>query len=202
MHARIAAILLTGTAVLALASSATPLATASSTWTVTPGGSSTGTTNSFGLADGGTGGGITCPDDGAFVWHHPGPNPSGFLTGLILACTGPQRPDLHPAANACLGGERHLLAGTGVTIRTITGIHATVSGTGCNATVDGTSPGADNGQVSYTYTNSTGKLAIVTTGGNLHVYNVSGCTGLFRSGDTATFSASYTLSPKQTITSP
>jgi hypothetical protein len=68
--------------------------------------------------------------------------------------------------------------------------------------VDGTSAGADDGQVTDTYTNSTAKMNILTTGGNLHFYNVSGCLGLFRNGDSVTFSASYTLSPAQTITSP
>jgi len=36
----------------------------------------------------------------------------------------------------------------------------------------------------------------------LHVYNVNGCAGLINSGDATTFSGSYTISPKQTITSP
>jgi hypothetical protein len=55
--------------------------------------------------------------------------------------------------------------------------------------------------VTATYTNSTGKLA--TTGaGNLHIYNVNGCAGLINSGDGTSFKGSYTVSPKQTITSP
>ena len=56
--------------------------------------------------------------------------------------------------------------------------------------------------VSATYTNSTGALKVLTTGGNLHIYNVSGCAGLIRSGDATTFSGTYAVSPKQTITSP
>ena len=50
--------------------------------------------------------------------------------------------------------------------------------------------------------NSAGKLTLVTSGGSLHIYNVSGCFGLINSGDAATFSGAYSLSPKQTITSP
>src|SRR5215468_3230493 len=46
----------------------------------------------------------------------------------------------------------------------------------------------------------TTKLHDVNT--NLHVYNVNGCAGLINSGDATTFSGSYTISPKQTITSP
>ncbi len=43
---------------------------------------------------------------------------------------------------------------------------------------------------------------MLTTGGNLHFYSVTGCFGIFNSGNRATFSATFTLSPKQTITSP
>jgi hypothetical protein len=46
---------------------------------------------------------------------------------------------------------------------------------------------ADNGQTDLTYTDSSGKLAVLSTGGNLTLYNVSG---------------SCTITPKQTITSP
>ena len=42
----------------------------------------------------------------------------------------------------------------------------------------------------------------LTTGGNLHVFNVSGCAGLINSGDATTFSGTYTVTPAQTITSP
>jgi len=52
------------------------------------------------------------------------------------------------------------------------------------------------------YKNHTGALTVLTTGGNLHIYNVNGCFGLINSGDVATFSGAYHLSPKQTITSP
>ena len=67
--------------------------------------------------------------------------------------------------------------------------------------MDGTGASANNGRVTAKYSNGTGKLT--TTGaGNLHIYNVSGCAGLIRSGDATTFSGTYAVSPKQTITSP
>jgi hypothetical protein len=47
-----------------------------------------------------------------------------------------------------------------------------------------------------------GKLALLTTGGDLHAYHVRGCFGLFHNGDPFTISATFTQSPKQTITSP
>src|SRR6266704_2669470 len=93
------------------------------------------------------------------------------------------------------------LSGTGVTTGTITGIHATLSGPSCSAVVDGTGPTANNGRVTAKYSNGTGKLT--TTGaGNLHIYHVSGCAGLIHSGDGSSFHGSYTISPKQIITSP
>jgi hypothetical protein len=54
--------------------------------------------------------------------------------------------------------------------------------------------------VNVTYTNGTGTLKVLTTGGNLHFY-LSTCPSI-RNGDHATLSASYPIVPKQTITSP
>lgn len=48
----------------------------------------------------------------------------------------------------------------------------------------------------------TGHLKLLTTGGNLHFYRVRGCAGLLGSGDPATLSATFAVSPKQAITSP
>jgi hypothetical protein len=45
-------------------------------------------------------------------------------------------------------------------------------------------------------------LKPLATGGNLHFYSVSGCLGLFINGDPVTLSATFTVSPKQAITSP
>ena len=91
---------------------------------------------------------------------------------------------------------------SGVTTGTITGIDLVATATGCSATLDGTAAGADNGKVKGTYTNSTGVLKLLTTGGNLHAWGVVGCLGLINDGDPAQPSGSTTVSPKQTITSP
>jgi hypothetical protein len=89
-------------------------------------------------------------------------------------------------------------ATTGVTTGKINGILATLSGPSCSASVAGTTA-ATPGTVKATYTNSSGVLKALTTGGTLHIYNVSGCAGLLNSGDATQFSASYTVSPRQTI---
>ncbi len=58
------------------------------------------------------------------------------------------------------------------------------------------------GRVTFKYTDSTGQLRVLTTGSNLHFYDARGCLGLVNDGDPATLSVTYTVSPKQTITSP
>ena len=87
---------------------------------------------------------------------------------------------------------------------TISQIHIAPSQTaGCTAMIDGTSATARDGRVTFKYTDSTGRLTVLTTGSNLHIYDVSqGCLGQSTTGDPATLSATYTVSPKQAITSP
>ncbi len=206
MRARIATALLTGVAFLTLiagatSSSATPTATAE--WTVTPGGNAVGTTSAFTLADLNTGNTIRCPDSFPVHLRPHWPNPYGTVTGLALSsCTSSLGLTFTLTANALPWNLNGTSFSAGVTTGTINGIDLTLSSSLCHAVVDGTSAGADNGQVTNTFTNSTDKMAILTTGSNLHFYSASGCLGLFANQDTATISASYTLSPAQTITSP
>jgi hypothetical protein len=91
---------------------------------------------------------------------------------------------------------------TGVTTGTITGIDLVATAPGCSATLDGTAAGADNGKIKVTYTNSTGVLKLLSTGGNLHDYAVSGCFGLVNNNDPEDASGTTKVTPKQTITSP
>lgn len=78
-----------------------------------------------------------------------------------------------------------------------------MSGNGCTAVIDGTSGTASDGRVRFTYADSTGRLTVLATSGNLHFWNVSaGCLGLVNSGDRATLGATYAVGPKQGITSP
>jgi hypothetical protein len=89
---------------------------------------------------------------------------------------------------------------TGVTTGTLTGVELLASAPGCSATLEGTT--ASNGKIKVTYTNSTHKLKLVGTGGNLTDENVSGCFGLVNNGDPEDASGSLTVTPGQTITSP
>jgi hypothetical protein len=90
----------------------------------------------------------------------------------------------------------------GVTTASLTGIGFTALGPGCHLTVDGTAARANDGRTKFTYTNSTGKLKLISGGGNLTFYAVSGCFGLFNDGDHAVMTGTLTVSPKQKITSP
>jgi hypothetical protein len=91
----------------------------------------------------------------------------------------------------------------GVAWGTISHLHIALSGNGCTAVMDGTSGTALDGRVRFRYADSAGQLTALTTGGNLHWYDVSsGCLGLVNSGDPAALGAAYAVTPKQAITSP
>jgi hypothetical protein len=93
---------------------------------------------------------------------------------------------------------------TGVVTGSISHVHLKVTPQFpiCKAVVDGTSGSADDGIVTFSYTNSTGNPKLLATGGDLHFYHTAHCDGLIQNGDPATLSATYAVSPKQTITSP
>lgn len=206
IRTRISGLLFVGGLTAALTGLAAGPAMAATTWTVSPGGSISGTAGTTTLTDTGTGSKLTCTSSSTSGTVKSGSGLSGAGIGSISSltfsgCTGfgfsftVTTSHLPYALNANSFSS-------GVTTGTITGIHASVSGPGCSAVVDGTSATGNNGSVTATYTNSSGALKVLTTGGNLHIYNVSGCLGLLRSGDAATFSGTYTVTPRQTITSP
>jgi hypothetical protein len=176
------------------------------TWTVKPGGAITAKAGVTTLTDTKTGSKLTCQSSSGKGSLKSGSGLSGTGIGSISAlsfstCTGPLNLTFTVKTTHFPWHLNALSFSSGVTTGTITGIHATLTGPGCSAVVDGTGPTADNGKVTAKYSNGTGKLT--TTGaGNLHAYNVNGCAGLIHSGDTTSFKGSYTVSPKQTITSP
>lgn len=63
-------------------------------------------------------------------------------------------------------------------------MHFTFSGASCSAVVDGTSGTAGDGKVKFNYANKTGALKIPSTGGSLHVWDVTGCSGGAAAGST------------------
>jgi hypothetical protein len=211
---RAGSVLVTGAALagmLALSASSAGAATnagVAATWTVKPGGAITAKAGTTTLKDSNTGSVLSCTSSSGKGTVKTGSGLSGTAIGSITAlsfsnCTGPLGLTF-TVKTAHFPWHLNAVSynsATGTTTGTVTGIHASLSGPSCSAVVDGTSATANNGQVTATYTNSTGKLA--TTGaGNLHIYSVSGCAGLIANGDGSSFKGSYAVSPKQTITSP
>jgi hypothetical protein len=208
MRKHLTAVLLSsGAAALALGlGTATAMATTTATWTLTPGGAVNGAAGVTKLLDTTTHQTLQCKSSATKATLKTGSgqvNPLGNITSVTFSnCTGPGGLQFTVATSASTTKPWHLTGTTyasGVTHGKITGITASLSGVGCSATVAGltaTTPGTTTG----TYTNSTGILKV--SGGNLHVWNVSGCLGLINTGDGTTFTGNYTITPKQTITSP
>ena len=185
-------------------------ALAATTWTVRPGGPLSLTSGTLTFTDTKTRSNFTCTSSRSSGTLKSGSGLSGTRIGSLTAisftnCTNPlgirfflMAADLPWHVNFSAYN-----ATTGVAAGSISHIHINVSSPGCGAVIDGTSAVAGDGIVKVSYTNSTAKLKARTTGGNLHFYSVTGCAGLFLSGDPVTVSAAtFTVSPKQAITSP
>lgn len=207
MRKHLTAILLgSGAAALALGIGTAAMATTATTWTIKPGGAVTGSAGTTKLTDKNTGTVLTCKSSATKATLKKGSgqtNPLGKITSATFSTCTALSLSFTVTTNASTTTPWKLNGSTfssGVTHGSITGIRANLSGSGCSATVGGTTA-SSTGKVTGTYTNSTGILKV--TGGNLHVWNVStGCLGQINSGDATTFAGSYTISPKQTITSP
>lgn len=207
MHGRTRALLAIAAAILMpIVGAASSLAVTATTWTVKPGGDSSGSTKYFVMRDTKTGGGFACSSSSLSVRFKSGSGLSGSDLGLVTSISATNC-NFPAGYGFTFSHLPYVFSATsyssGTTTGKITGIHAKGTGTGCEFVMDGTSASADNGYVVVTYSNSSGKLK-VNVGGNLHFYDVSGCYGLLGSGDRTNpeDTGPYGLSPKQTITSP
>jgi hypothetical protein len=208
MHKRLTAVLLSsGAAALAVALGASTALAADATWSVSPGGSFS-FSGSGQVKDATTGTIAKCTSiklSGTLKSGHglSGSGLGSITTASFTGCT---------IATVAITVATHGLpwkenatsynATTGVTTGNISGIDLVATAPGCSATLDGTAAGANNGKNKITYTNSTGKIKLLGSGGNLHSYAVSGCFGLVNNNDVQQASGSGTVTPKQTITSP
>jgi hypothetical protein len=197
-----------GATALAVGASAGVALAVAITFSISPGGAITAKAGLTTLKDTNTGSVLSCTSSSSSGTLKTGHGISGTSLGSITklsfsSCTGP----LGLTFTVANSGFPWTLSGTsynsttGVTTGFINGIKSKLSGPACTAFVAGTTA-TTPGKVKVTYTNSTGKLKVLTTGGTLHVWNVSGCAGLINSGDATQFSGTYTVSPKQKITSP
>jgi hypothetical protein len=202
-------VLFTGVAsAVAIGASAGVALAVAITFTISPGGAITAKAGKTTLTDKNTGSVLTCASSSSSGTLKKGSGIAGTNIGSISAlsfatCTGP----LGLTFTVANSGFPWTLSGTafnattGVTTGFINGIKSHLSGPSCSADVAGATATA-KGKVKVTYTNSTGKLKVLAAGGNLHVFNVVGCAGLINSGDVTQFVGTYTVTPKQTITSP
>lgn len=201
---------LTGAAVPATGTGTAAAAT-TVTWTVRPGGTITATAGKTTLADTPTGAMIPCPASrmsgtlkaGSGL---PGAGIGSLTTAAYSHCAAG---GLNEATLTARGLPWRLNLTsydrrTGVARGTISHLQIGVAAIlhQCNAVINGTSGTAPDGVAPVSYASRTGTLKILP-GGDLHWYHVAhDCAGIVRDGDAATLSASYTISPRQAITSP
>jgi hypothetical protein len=211
MSNRYGRILATGFAAVVAASLAAAPALAATTWTIQPGGSITAMSSGrFTFIDHTTGTATACLSATVSGTLKHGSGLPGSRVGSLSAvsigrCSGAGGPQytLQPTDLPWHVNLSSYDAATGVVTGTVSHLQITLSGNGCTAVIDGTSGTASDGRVRFTYTDSTGRLTVLATGGNLHFWNVSaGCLGLFNTGDRAALSVIFTVTPKQAITSP
>ncbi len=193
-------------AVLAATLGATP-ALAATTWTIKPGGAITATSGKVTVTDTKTGP-FTCQSAAASGTLKHGSGLHGSHAGSLSAagftsCSGPggQKFSLQATDLPWHVNLSSYNAATGVVTGTVSHIQIKLTGAGCTAVIDGTGTVSD-GKVAFQYVDSTGRFRVLATGGNLHYYDVSGCLGFINNGDPVTLSATYTVTPKQAITSP
>jgi hypothetical protein len=180
---------------------------AATSWTVRPGGPISMKSGTYTLKDTLTGTTIICASSSLSGTIKSGSGHSGTGIGSIATvsisyCGNLGMYTLTPGDLPWHLNTKSYNPATGVVTGSLSHIHLTLAAPNCHAGIDGTSGGASDGIVTFTYANSTAKLKALTTGGNLHFYNVHGCAGLVRNSDPATVSATFPVAPKQAITSP
>jgi hypothetical protein len=183
---------------------------ATKTWTITKSGAVTATTKSFTPQDTTTGESLPCGSSVVKAKLKSGKRLSDVDAGTLTSATftGCDIADFSITLKAaCLPWHLNLASynsAKGVTTATLTGIHITLSvpAIGCMAVADGTGATAHNGMLRVTYTNKTGKLAALKTGGKLRLYNVKNCEGVVSAGNSVALIATYLVRPVQKITSP
>ncbi|HET7246037.1 MAG TPA: hypothetical protein VFJ07_14495 [Streptosporangiaceae bacterium] len=207
--------LIAGSAAVLAATLGATAAFAATTWTIKPGGGITATGMKVVSTDTKTRSNWTCQSVTVTGKLKSGSGLSGSGAGSVSAVTfntctnplgrtppNPQRVTFKITATDLPWHINFGSFSTGVATGSISHVQMQLQGPGCTAVLGGTSATATDGHVRFRYTNSTGRLNILTTGGNLHFYNVMGCAGLWNNNDPLTVSGTFPLSPKQVITSP
>jgi len=173
-------------------------ASRSGSWSVSPmniveGGDSVGQTV---LADSTTGGEINCKSEGVGYDIKGGMGLKGTVTGKLAGITMQFGGCTLPDGTAVTVTESNEWAMTGVRFDPSTnlgvttgrwqGVDISFSSSTCSGVLDGSAAGANDGILTYHFFNNPHWLIIQRFGGNLHAYNVTGCTGIFGNGDPVT----------------
>jgi hypothetical protein len=182
-------------------------------WQAAPGGNISGKGKRVTLKDATTGTTITCTSSSMSGTVKFGqqlrPAGIGSLSSVtMLTCTGPGGRTFTVATSASashpwLVNAQSWDATTTNTTLTISGIMASISGSGCTATVAGpssTSPGTVEATNAIDQFTAVDTLSVSPSNGTAHLWNVSGCSGLFHTGDALALSATYTVTPSQFVT--
>jgi hypothetical protein len=183
-----------------------PAFATAATWTVKPGGATTGTAGKTVITDKTAAQSVTCTSSTAKGTLKHGSGLAGAGLGTVASLAFKGCTILGMTVSVTITGKMPLNgisynATTKVASMTITKIHGSfaVSSLSCSATIDGTSATAHNGMVKATFSNGTDTLKVLASG-NLHLYNNT-CP-VISSGDAVNFTGSYKFAPKQVITSP
>ena len=185
---------------------AAPAFATAATWTVKPGGATTGKAGTTTVTDVTANQSVACTSSATTGSFKKGSGLAGAGIGTVTSLKVSGCSVLGMNISVTLTGTMPVNAlsfnsATKTVTMTISKLHGSLSTSGCSATIDGTGAAAHNGKVKATYADTTGKLHVLKTGGNLHLYNVN-CFGVINSGDAVNFTTIYTLTPKQVITSP
>lgn len=189
-------------------------AIAAATWTVRPGGNITVTFGTLTLR-GTRNGQVTfvCTTTGGKATGSlsSGSDPIGHISSFTFPAAYPESTNCEgPVSTFYILKMGHLpypvnalSYSSGTTQLSIKGVHGSLGGgLGCLVTFDGSGPSADDGVLGAKYTNSSATLSLVKLRTALHAYNVQGCSGLIKDGDSFTLTGTGKVSPAQTITSP
>ena len=199
--------LLTGMTVCVVIGLSAGPALAAATWTIKPGGTVTfglvrawiKDTKSANVINCGSGNLTGTLKSGSGL---NGTSAGGITGGALNNCFGPG-PLNWKISLLGLPWHINLLSfegSTGLVHGTISHMEISAAGSACAFVIDGTKSGASDGKVRFTYSDRTHQVK--TSGGNLHIFNVHGCASVFANGDPASLTASFTLAPAQSITSP
>jgi len=205
-----ATIVLAVVAVLAATTSLYPRsALAATTWTVSPGGHITAISGTAVLTDTRTGASVSCAASSLTGSLKSGSGLSGTGIGSISAfslssCTGPGGQPFTATSSSfpwqlnalTYNGHGAHARSAGDTTGEIVGAKVSLSSLACHILWWG-----QPSILMFLYSNSTAQLTTLATSG-MTLYNVSGCSGLFNSGDVMTLNAALTVSPAQMFESP